>query len=92
MTARGRTEDTSLIGRIIRNQHSLPYPADDAPRCRLSNPIPMPSNASFIVLASHQADLEACRAQQSVVGPCDEPFQPGWTSQRDCTNVPPERI
>jgi hypothetical protein len=38
-----------------------------------------------------QADFEACRAQHSVVGPCDEAFQPGWTSQCDCTNVPLDR-
>ncbi len=38
-----------------------------------------------------QADLEACRAKQPVVGPCDEAFEPGWTSQCDCTNVPLER-
>ena len=38
-----------------------------------------------------QTDLEACRGPQPVVGSCDEAFQPGWTSQCDCTNEPLER-
>ena len=37
---------------------------------------------------SGQSGFETCKGETPIVGPCDEPFEAGWTSQCDCTNKP----